>query len=198
MVYISTTGRYFFKLHFSQSDFHISLNNRVFGSVSAPSHKHTSQFLLKVDVPLPHLVLSFLLWRDRKLRSGALDVLLYMVYSVSRCCWEDELKFMCLQYAYALNTLLRHFIPPLGPLNCVPMVAVVKWCSVCSAEGGVIYSYNCCVLLLPLTFLVVVWNKAVRRLSHNTWQVFSLSAGLSCQISGALVASCDHKHSLVD
>ncbi|KAI9548748.1 hypothetical protein NQZ68_003282 [Dissostichus eleginoides] len=41
-------------------------------------YKHKGQFLLKADVPLPLLVRSFLLWRDRKLNCGPYDPSLFL------------------------------------------------------------------------------------------------------------------------
>ena len=88
---------------------------QLFVPVSALCHKHKGQFLLKPDVPLPHLVLSFLLWSDRKLSSGPHDVLLNLIQTESRWCSDDEHTFIHVYPVLCLEQYDIHF----NNLHCV-------------------------------------------------------------------------------
>lgn len=86
---------------------------QLFVPVSALCHKHRGQFLLKPDVPLPHVVLSFLLWGDRKLNSGPCDVFLSMIQNGSRRYCEDEHTFIHVYPVLCLAKYGIHFDNPL-------------------------------------------------------------------------------------
>lgn len=81
----------------------------LFVPASAPCQKHKGQFLLKPNVPLPHLALSFLLWRDRKLSSGPYDVLLNVIQTESRWYCDDEDKFIQVYPVLCLAQYGIHF-----------------------------------------------------------------------------------------
>lgn len=97
---------------------YIELDDPAFCSLC---HKRKAQFLLKPDVPLPHMILSFLQWRDRKLNSGPYDVLLNVIQGESRWYCNDE---HTLTNVYSVSCLARHLFsqPPLRQLLLFP------WC----------------------------------------------------------------------
>lgn len=121
---------------------------QLFVYVSCLCHKHKGQFLLKPDVPLPHLVFCFLQWTDRKLSGALYGVLLNVIQGESRqylWCWT----FIC-PCSFSLWFAWHPFYcPPLWHWNQL----VFSWLGF-SAGGGMFYGCNCrAQTLVHTTFL---------------------------------------------
>lgn len=162
-----------------------------FSFLSVLCVKHKGQFLLKPDVPLPHLVFSFLQWRDRKLNSGAYDVLLNVIQGESRWYCDDEHTFI---HVYSVLCLAWHPFLITSTVIVIPMVPVVWTQSVFHLVG--VFSWRWRDLWLQLQSADPGASDILSRvqvmLSDSqviTLQVFSFSAGPGHQLGGALAVS---------